>query len=133
MSVRDIAKEVGVRESTLYRHFKSKQDIWDNIIVVMKDRITSAYKENQVPEAAKQYDNIYLSGAIHRQGKVFEKLIQGSFFKDENPEVIAMEFYGPILLMFQQYDCNPENEEQIKNNLYRHVKAFGKNYRRDKI
>lgn len=184
VSVRDIAKEVGVRESALYRHFKSKQDILDNIIVVMKDRIASAYQENEVPEvvtedvskgyenlsverlceiswklfllytkdpmvssyrkllmreqfsneeAAKQYDNVYLSGVIHRQGKVFEKLVQSGFFKEENPEVIAMEFYGPILLMFQQYDCSPEKEEQIKNNLYRHVKAFGKNYRRDKI
>lgn len=163
VSVRDIAKEVGVRESALYRHFKSKQDILDSIIVVMKDRITSAYKENEVSEvvtedvskayeklsierlceiswklfllytkdpmvssyrkllmreqfsneeAAKQYDNIYLSGVIHRQGKVFEKLVQSGFFKEEKPEVIAMEFYGPIFLMFQQYDCNPENEEE---------------------
>lgn len=130
VSVRDIAKTVGVRESALYRHFKNKQDILDSIIVTMKDRITSVYEENQVPEvmtkdvskgyeglsierlceiswnlfllytkdpmvsnyrrllmreqfsndkAAKQYDDIYLSGVIHRQGKVFEKLVESGF------------------------------------------------------
>jgi hypothetical protein len=84
-------------------------------------------------QAAKQYDEIYLSGVIRRQGKVFEKLVEGGFFIDENPEVIAMEFYGPILLLFQQYDCNPENEELLKNILFRHVKAFGENYRKDGI
>jgi len=51
-------------------------------------------------------------------------------FKEENPEIIALQFYGPILLLFQQYDCNPENEDQIKDYLNKHIKAFGENYRR---
>jgi hypothetical protein len=80
--------------------------------------------------AAKQYDDIYLSGVIHRQGKTFEKLVQGGLFREENPEIIALHFYGPILLLFQQYDCNPANEEQIKSNIFNHVKAFGENYRK---
>jgi AcrR family transcriptional regulator len=45
VSVRDIAKKVGVRESALYKHFKNKQDIFDSIIVVMKERISLAYQE----------------------------------------------------------------------------------------
>lgn len=181
VSVRDIAKEVGVRESALYRHYKNKQDILDNIIAVMKDRVASAYRENQVPEAiteniseayeelsverlceiswelfllytkdpmvsnyrrllmreqfnneqaAKQYDDTYLSGAVHGQGKIFEKLVQGGLFKEEDSEIIALQFYGPIFLMFQQYDCDPEREEKIKEQLYRHVKAFSECYRR---
>jgi len=179
VSVRDIAKEVGVRESALYKHYKSKQDILDHIIAVMKDRIALAYVENQVPEAitkdvsdayaklsaeslceiawnlfllftkdpmvsnyrkllmreqfnnkqaAKQYDEIYLTGVIKSQGKIFEKLVQSGLFKEVNPEIIALQFYGPIFLLFQQYDFDPTREEQIKNCLYSHVLAFGKNY-----
>ena len=179
VSVRDIAKEVGVRESALYKHYKSKQDILDHIITVMKDRIALAYVENQVPEAitkdvsdaygklsaeslceiawnlfllftkdpmvsnyrkllmreqfnnelaAKQYDEIYLTGVIKSQGKIFEKLVQSGLFKEVNPEIIALQFYGPIFLLFQQYDFDPTREEQIKNCLYSHVLAFGKNY-----
>lgn len=73
---------------------------WKLFLLYTKDPMVSSYRKIFMreqfsnEEAAKQYDNIYLSGAIHRQGKVFEKLIQGSFFKDENPEVIAMEFYS---------------------------------------
>ena len=32
VSVRDIAKAVGIKESSLYNHFKNKQDIFDTII-----------------------------------------------------------------------------------------------------
>lgn len=179
VSVRDIAKEVGVRESALYKHYKGKQDILDNIIVVMKDKILSAYEEYRVPEsitkdiskayeklsinelceiswklfllytkepmvssyrkllmreqfnneqAAKQYNATYLSGVVQRQGEIFKKLVEGGLFREENPEIIALQFYGPIFLLFQQYDCNPKSEEQIKDYLFCHVKAFGKNY-----
>ena len=32
ISVRDIAKAVGIKASSLYNHFKNKQDIFDTII-----------------------------------------------------------------------------------------------------
>ena len=53
-SVRDIAKAVGVRESALYRHFKNKQDILDQIIIEMRKRIKNMYVEQQVPEAVRE-------------------------------------------------------------------------------
>lgn len=181
VSVRDIASEVGVRESALYKHFKNKQDILDSIMVVMNERIELAYQENEVPEvitedvsqaykelsleklceiawnlfslftkdpvvsnyrrllmreqfgneqAARQYGESYLLGVVHKQGKTFAKLVEGKLFREENPEIIALQFYGPILLLFQQYDCNPGNEDQIKGYLNEHIKAFGKNYSR---
>lgn len=181
VSVRDIASEVGVRESALYKHFKNKQDILDSIMIIIKERIESVYLENQVPEvitedvaqayknlsfeklcevswnlfslftkdpvvsnyrrllmreqfsneqAAMQYSESFLLGIVHKQGLTFAKLVEGELFRIENPEIIALQFYGPILLLFQQYDCNPENEEQIKGYLIEHIKAFGKNYSR---
>jgi Transcriptional regulator len=181
VSVRDIARNVGVRESALYKHYKNKQAILDSIMVVMKERIESVYQENEVPEkvtedvaqaykelsleklceiswnlfslftkdplvsnfrrllmreqfcneqAAKQYGESYLLGVVHKQGKTFAKLVEGKLFKEENSEIIALQFYGPILLLFQQYDCDPMNEYQIKDYLIKHIKAFGENYRR---
>ena len=32
VSVRDIAREVGIRESSIYKHYKSKQEVFDTII-----------------------------------------------------------------------------------------------------
>ncbi len=81
-------------------------------------------------QAAKQYGESYLLGVVHKQGKTFAKLVEGKLFKEEDPEIIALQFYGPILLLFQQYDCKPENEDQIKDYLIKHIKTFGENYRR---
>ena len=46
--------------------------------------------------------------------------------------IIALQFYGPILLLFQQYDCEPEKKDEIKEMLFKHVRAFGEYYRNQK-
>lgn len=179
VSVRDIAKEVGVRESALYKHFKNKQDILDQIILEMKDRIHQTYMEQQVPEvvsqdvakgyrdlSAKQLKNIswqlfclytkdpmvsnyrkllmkemlvdeqianlycesFLTGVLARQGETFSYLIEDGMFRKEDAQIIALQFYGPIFMLFQQYDCHPEQEDEIKILLEKHVEAFGRSY-----
>ncbi|HBN81710.1 MAG TPA: TetR/AcrR family transcriptional regulator, partial [Ruminococcaceae bacterium] len=32
VGIRDIAKEIGIRESALYKHYSGKQDIFDSIL-----------------------------------------------------------------------------------------------------
>lgn len=181
VSVRDIAKEVGVRESALYKHYKNKQDILDSIIEKMRNEIEKEYIKQQVPEAirvdvaqgyrelsieqlkqiswslfcmytkniqianyrkllmremlcnsqrANLYSDIFLLGVIDRQKKTFEKLTEGEFFRKEDSEIIALQFYGPIFMLFQEYDCHPEREEQIKLLLQKHVEVFGRNFKR---
>lgn len=110
---------------------------WNLFSLFTKDPVVSNFRKLLMREqfcneqAAKQYGESYLLGVVHKQGKTFAKLVEGKLFKEENPEIIALQFYGPILLLFQQYDCNPENEDQIKDYLIRHIKAFGENYRRE--
>lgn len=179
VSVRDIAKAVGVRESALYKHFKNKQDILDQIIIEMQARIRNAYVEKKVPEAVREdvaegyeelsddslkeiswqlfclytkdpmvsnyrkllmkemlisehiadlYSEAFLMGVLKRQGETFSKLVEAGMFREEEAQVIALQFYGPIFLLFQQYDCHPEKEDEIKNMLKEHVEAFGRSY-----
>lgn len=179
VSVRDIAKVVGVRESALYKHFKNKQDILDQIIIEMQSRIRSVYVEQQVPEAVREdvtvgyeelsedrlkeitwqlfclytkdpmvsnyrkllvremlvsnhiadlYSEAFIMGVLRRQGETFSKLVEDGMFRKEEAEIVALHFYGPIFLLFQQYDCHPEQEEEIKNILEKHVEAFGRSY-----
>jgi len=109
---------------------------WNLFSLFTKDPVVSNYRKLLMREqfsnepAAKQYSESFLLGVVHAQEKTFAKLVEGKLFKEENPEIIALQFYGPILLLFQQYDCNPENEDQIKGYLIEHIKAFGKNYSR---
>lgn len=44
ISVRDIAKAVGIRASSLYNHFKNKQDILDTIIIQYSNYITKFFE-----------------------------------------------------------------------------------------
>lgn len=183
VSVRDIAKEVGVRESALYKHYANKQTILDSIVIKMQERIHSAYVQYQVPEAVREdvaqgyeelseealgrmawklfelytkdeliskyrkllmreqmqnnqlsklYSDTFLMGVLHRQGHVFQQLVEGGLFRKEDEEIIALQFYGPIYFLFQQYDSFPEQEEAIKQMLFSHVKAFGQRYQKAK-
>ena len=45
VSVRDIAKAVGIRESAIYKHYKNKQQLFDTIVEVSVGRIDSLQEE----------------------------------------------------------------------------------------
>lgn len=179
VSVREIAKEVGVRESALYKHYKNKEDILDKIIEEMISNIRNGYELRHVPETltegvaegyrniseeqlcemswsifkmfteepklsnfrrllmreqfhnktfAKYYDKFFIEGVIESQAKTFLQLVDSGLFRKTDERIIALHFYGPIMLLFQQYDCEPEKKDEIKEMLFKHVRAFGENY-----
>ena len=179
VSVREIAKEVGVRESALYKHYKNKEDILDKIIEEMISSIRNGYELRHVPETlteevaegyrniseeqlcemswsifkmfteepklsnfrrllmreqfhnktfAKYYDKFFIEGVIDSQAKTFLQLVDSGLFRKADERIIALHFYGPIMLLFQQYDCEPEKKNEIKEILFKHVRAFRENY-----
>ncbi len=180
VSIREIAKNVGVRESAIYKHFTNKQEILNKIAEKMSQKIHEAYERLEVPgvtattapsdfsarykklsgkklcdlvwnifqlftgdtELAKFrrllmreqfnnktfsdcYNNFFLNGVLQAQSKTFLQLVKGGLFKKEDEKIIALHFYGPVLFLFQQFDCNPEEADQIKRMLTAHVTAFG--------
>lgn len=179
VSVREIAKEVGVRESALYKHYKNKEDILDKIVEEMILLIRKTYEQQRVPECveievaegyrniteeqlceiswnifkmftedpklsnfrkllvqeqfhnkafAECYNNFFLEGVINSQAKTFIQLVNNGFFHKADERIIALQFYGPILLLFQLYDCEPQKKDEIKEMLFKHVRAFGEHY-----
>ena len=179
VSVREIAKEVGVRESALYKHYKNKEDILDKIVEEMISSIRNGYELRHVPETltegvaegyrniseeqlcemswsifkmfteepklsnfrrllmreqfhnktfVKYYDKFFIEGVIESQAKTFLQLVDSGLFRKADERIIALHFYGPIMLLFQQYDCEPEKKDEIKEMLFKHVRAFGENY-----
>lgn len=48
VSVRDIASAVGIKESSLYNHYKNKQDIFDNILREYSDRGNEFFYRNRM-------------------------------------------------------------------------------------
>ncbi len=49
VSVRDISRAVGIKESSLYNHFKNKQDIFDGVVEVCYEKATTFYEAMQIP------------------------------------------------------------------------------------
>ena len=86
-------------------------------------------KEMLVDEQiANLYCESFLTGGIARQGETFSYLIEDGMFRKEDAQIVALQFYGPIFMLFQQYDCHPEQEDEIKILLEKHVEAFGRSY-----
>jgi len=53
-SVKDIANAVGIKDSSLYKHFKSKYEIFETIIEQMGNRVEEMHNKLQVPDARSQ-------------------------------------------------------------------------------
>ena len=101
VSVKDIAKAVGIKDSSLYKHFRSKQEIYDSLLAEMNarfDETVAVYRlpQGEIKKIAAEYgrnDLIWLKEAI--------KAIFLFFIKDPK----ASRFRR--LLMIEQYR-NPE-------------------------
>lgn len=70
VGIRDIAKEIGIRESAIYRHYSGKQAIFDAIILDIEQR----YQEETAEiDASKRMDGLLNAKDVR------EELIQMSF------------------------------------------------------
>lgn len=49
VSVRDISRAVGIKESSLYNHFKSKQDIFDTIVETCFSQAKEYFHQQSLP------------------------------------------------------------------------------------
>ena len=50
VTVKDIAKAVGIKDSSLYKHFKSKQEIYDSLLKEMNERFDEAVSLYRLPQ-----------------------------------------------------------------------------------
>lgn len=50
VSVRDIARAVGIKESSLYNHFQNKQDIYDSILSAYPKRGTELFSQYDIAD-----------------------------------------------------------------------------------
>ena len=109
---------------------------WNLFQLYTKDPVVSNIRKLLMREQfsnsiiAKKYNQFFLNGVVERQAQTFAALVEDGVFRKEDTKIIALQFYGPIFLLFQRYDCEPEQEEAIKRMLYEHVRAFGRNYSR---
>ena len=179
VSVKEIADAVGIKDSSLYKHFKSKQEIFETLLAGMNERfeqtvtfynlpqgeiaaVTKQYGQNDLAwlkaavdavflfftsdayatkflhllmieqyknnEAARLFETWFIDGALTFQTQLFAQMMQEGYFRQAEPRAVAVQFYGPILLLVLLYDSKPEKREEALKLLHSHVEEFAKNY-----
>lgn len=110
VSVRDIAAAVGIRESSLYYHFKNKQDIFETIVSCCFGKAEAYFRARDLPFAEGDDISMYQEAELWRLEELLFSTF-GYFFED--PWNVRFR----KLLLVNQY----ENEEakRIYRSLYR--------------
>ena len=51
-------------------------------------------------------------------------MMEAGFFEKGDPEVLALEFFAPVFLLFYRYDSTPEGVSKARDLFMRHVRQF---------
>lgn len=184
VTVRDIASEVGIMQSSLYKHYKSKQEIFDTLVQTMQTQFKKASATFHLPEGtldemANEYANggnsvlknisssifhyylkdpyasqfrkmlsierykdkeieriyreIFIDTAISYQTTLFREMIEQGFMRKADPEIMALQFFAPIFVFLNKYDCVPEKENEAIELLEKHIDQFDMIYRKEQL
>lgn len=175
VGVADIAEAVGIKAPSLYKHYKSKKDIFDSIINRVNEMDREQAKEYEMPEetieeAAESYKNIsfekiceytkamFLHWTKDEFSSNFRKLLTLEQYKNAEAEsryqqyisggpaeymadvfssltkseedafCLAVEFYGPIYLLYSIYD-GMSDMQLVMNLLEKHLDNFSEKLR----
>lgn len=118
VTVRDIASEVGIMQSSLYKHYKSKQEIFDTLVQTMQTQFKEASATFHLPEGtfdemANEYANggnaalkTMSSSIFHYYLKdphasQFRKMLSIERYKDKEIDRIYREIFMDSAISYQ--------------------------------
>lgn len=117
VSVRDISRAVGIKESSLYNHFKSKQDIFDTIVETCFLQAKEYFRQQALPfepgddmSVFKEQDEEKLKLLILRtfayffedqQNNLFRQLLVVSQYENQRSKEVYRELYREYPIQIQ--------------------------------
>ncbi|MDO5575256.1 MAG: helix-turn-helix domain-containing protein [bacterium] len=175
VSVSQIAGELGMVKSALYKHYKNKRDIFDSITERMDEMDSERAKAYEMPEGdmekivdayktlpldqirlyskaqfqhwtqeefpslfrkmltleqfrSKEMSELYQKHLTSSPVTYMKEIFMGMVGDEAQAEQLALEFYGPIFLLYSLYDV-AENKETVTALLDTHVERFSENLR----
>lgn len=82
------------------------------------------------PELSALYSERYVAQIQRYHAGLFSRMISLGVLRDEDPQVLALIYDAPILLLLGECDRHPEMEEEVMRQLEAHVRLFYRTYRR---
>lgn len=177
VSVSQIAGELGMVKSALYKHYKSKRDIFDSILERMDEMDLERAKEYEMPEGdmkkivdayktlpidqirtyseaqfrhwtedefsslfrkmltleqfrSQEMSELYQKYLTSSPIAYMKEIFLGVIGDEKKAEQLALEFYGPIYLLYSLYD-GAKDKAAVTALLNTHVERFSDSLKRD--
>jgi len=180
--VGQIAEAVGIKAPSLYKHYKSKQDIFQAILDEMKSRYDAqaaalnmngnnavadantfaAVSEDGLvrmgmglfmyflhddyaqrfrkmltveqfrdPDLARLFGRQYADDPLAYQALMFSMLEKNGVLKEQDSNVMAIQFYAPIYMLLTMCDREPHREAELTVLLEQHIRQFSRIYSKE--
>lgn len=178
--VGQIAEGVGIKAPSLYKHYKSKQDIFEAILEEMRNRydkeaahlnmtgndflidfeLYNNISEDELvkmgiglfsfflhdeyeckfrkmltieqfsnKELAELFSQQYFNEPLKYQTGLLQLLIMQGHMKNEDANVMALQFFAPIYLLMTVCDREPQREAEALQILEKHIRQFNRMYK----
>ena len=109
VSVSQIAGELDMTKGALYRHYKSKRDIFDSIVKRMEQQDSEQARENEVPEESiektpEEYQNVSLYDFVEYSKSMYEYWTEDDFASSFRKMLTIEQFRSEgMQKLYQQY------------------------------
>ena len=109
VSVSQIAGELDMTKGALYRHYKSKRDIFDSIVKRMEQQDSEQARENEVPEESiektpEEYQNVSLYDFVEYSKSMYEYWTEDDFASSFRKMLTIEQFRSEEMQnLYQQY------------------------------
>ena len=126
VSVSQIAGELDMTKGALYRHYKSKRDIFDSIVKRMEQQDSEQARENEVPEESiektpEEYQNVSFDDFVEYSNSMFEYWTEDDFASSFRKMLTIEQFRSEEMQkLYQQYLVSGPAE--YVNDLFKNMK-----------
>ena len=94
--------------------------------VVRKTRRILAMEQFRSKRMAELTSCYHLENLQRVYADIFAGMMEKGILKQENPEILALEFVSPVSLLIHMYDRQPEREEEVLDKIRKHFEYFAK-------
>ncbi len=109
VSVRDIGGELDISQAALYKHYKNKQDILDNIISIMTEQIDEIIRNRQMKNLENEYVDLWCETTERKQ---FMRLLTICRFSNEKTAGLYNKYFAEGLVeYFEKAGVTPAEEK----------------------
>lgn len=96
--------------------------------IIKKTRRILAMEQFRNERMAELTSLYHLENLQHMYTGVFEGMMEKGLLKQDDPELLALEFISPVSLLIHMYDRQPEREEEVLFRIRNHFEHFAKVY-----